>query len=153
MDSHSGKKISDWDNLADSQSVITWSGIAFENVCFNHIRQIKACLGISGVSTNESLWSKKGNDETEGTQIDLIIERKDNVVNMCEVKFYSEECTVNKDYHFVLERRRRLLREHISKKATVHNTLITTFGIRHTEYYSDFVDIITLDNLFDVVPR
>ena len=105
-------------------------------------------MGISGVSASESLWSKRGNAETEGTQIDLIIERKHNVAHMCEMKFYSEEFTVNKDYHFVLERRKRLLHEHIAKKATVHNTLITTFGLRKTEYFSDFVHVITLDDLF-----
>ena len=74
----------EWSGAAGSQAVTGWNALAFENVCFNHIRQIKAALGISGVSTNESLWSKKGTDEEEGTQIDLIIERKDNVVNMLE---------------------------------------------------------------------
>jgi hypothetical protein len=53
----SGKKLN-WINIADSSSVTAWRGYAFENVCFNHINQIKAALGISGVSTNETLWSK-----------------------------------------------------------------------------------------------
>ena len=75
----SGKKLN-WINIADSSSVTAWRGYAFENVCFNHINQIKAALGISGVSTNETLWSKKGSEEESGTQIDLIIERKDNKV-------------------------------------------------------------------------
>ena len=134
--------------MSDTQSVISWRGIAFENVCFHHIPQIKAALGISGVTTSESLWSKRGDDETEGIQIDLIIERKDNIVHMCEIKFYSDEFTVTKDYHFVLERRKRMLYEHVSKKASIHHTLITTFGIRNIEYYSDFIHIITLDDLF-----
>ena len=57
---------------------MSWNGLAYENLCFNHIKQIKAALGISGVSTEESLWSKKGTEDAEGAQIDLIIERKDN---------------------------------------------------------------------------
>ena len=66
-----------------SQNIVTWRGLAFENVCFNHVKQIKKALGISGVSTNQSAWSKRKGEET-GTQIDMIIERKDNIVNMCE---------------------------------------------------------------------
>lgn len=142
------KKYVNWVNMADSQPVITWRGYAYENVCFDHIRQIKTALGISGVSTSESLWSKKGNEDNEGTQIDLIIYRKDNVVNMCEIKFYSDEFSVNKEYHFTLVRRKEMLLEKVPKKATVHNTLITTYGLKHNEYFSDFINTVTMDDLF-----
>ncbi len=138
-----------WVNLAETQKVTVWSGYAFENVCWNHIKQIKAALGISGVVTTETLWSKKGDDNSSGAQIDLIIERKDNVVNMCEIKFYSDEFLVNKDYHLILEHRKGLIKEKIPKKATVHSTLITTFGIKKSEYFSDFVSVVTLEQLFD----
>ena len=138
----------EWLSAAGSQSVAIWNGLAFENLCFNHIAQIKAALGISGVSTDESLWSKKGTDEEDGTQIDLIIERKDNVVNMCEAKFYSDEFVADKDCHLALVRRERLLREIIPKKASIHNTLITTFGLKPVEYFGDFANTITLDDLF-----
>lgn len=148
MDGNTGKRGMNWVNLSDTQSVISWRGLAFENVCFNHIPQIKASLGISGVSTSESLWSKRGDEDAEGTQIDLIINRRDNVVNMCEIKFYSDEFLVTKDYHFTLERRKRLLREHIPKKATIHNILITTFGVIKREFFGDFIQVITLDDLF-----
>lgn len=144
----SSRKTKEWINIADSQSVVTWKGLAFENLCFNHIKQIKEALGISGVSTDESLWSKKGTIDIEGTQIDLIIERKDNVVNMCEIKFYSDEFTANKECHFALAKRERLLREIIPKKASIHNTLITTFGLKHVEYFGDFMNTITLEELF-----
>ena len=79
-----------------SQKIITWRDIAFENVCFNHINKIKKALGISGVSTNQSAWSKRDEEET-GTQIDMLIERKDNIVNMCEIKFYANEFIVDKN--------------------------------------------------------
>ena len=148
VENNVGKKGFDWVNIADSQAVAIWRGIAFENLCFQHIPQIKAALGISGVSTSESLWSKRGDDETEGTQIDLIIERRDHVVNMCEMKFYGEEFVVRKEDHLLLERRKQLLREKLSRKVSVHNTLITTFGLRRKDYYSDFIHTITLDDLF-----
>ena len=43
---------------------------------------------------------------------------------------------------------KRLLREHIPKKATIHNTLITTFGVIKREFFGDFIQVITLDDLF-----
>ena len=67
---------------------------------------------------------------------------------MCEMKFYSQEFTVTKEYHFILERRKSMLYEKVSKKTSVHNTLITTFGLKHTEYFSDIVNTITLEDLF-----
>ncbi|MBR3243977.1 MAG: AAA family ATPase [Parasporobacterium sp.] len=148
VEGNTGKTNVDWVALSDTQAVTSWKGLAFENVCFNHIKQIKSSLGISGVSTSESLWSKRGSEDAAGTQIDLIIERKDNVLNMCEMKFYSQEFTVTKEYHFILERRKSMLYEKVSKKTSVHNTLITTFGLKHTEYFSDIVNTITLEDLF-----
>lgn len=145
---NTGKRNVNWVNMADSQPVITWSGYAFENVCFHHISQIKSALGISGVSTSESLWSKRGGADTAGTQIDLIIDRKDRVVNMCEIKFYNDEFAVSKEYHLTLTRRRNLLLEIIPKRSTVHNTLITTYGLKHNEYYGDFIRTVTMEDLF-----
>ena len=137
-----------WINIEDSQKVIVWKGHAFENVCWNHTEQIKRALQIAGVSTTESLWSKRGDENSRGTQIDLIIDRKDNVVNMCEMKFYNDEFEVNKDYHLVLENRKKLLREKLPKRKTVHNTLITTYGLKKRGYWSDFVRVVTIDQLF-----
>ena len=143
-----GEKV-DWINIEDTHKVITWKGLAFENVCWNHVEQIKMALQIGGVSTTESLWSKRGDEASRGTQIDLIIERKDNVVNMCEMKFYSDEFEVDKDYHLTLERRKKLLREKISKKATIHSTLITTYGLKKSNYFGDFIHVLTIDQLFE----
>ena len=143
----SGKAIS-WTNISESGRARAWSGYAFENVCFNHIKQIKSALEIGGVITSESLWSKKGSEESEGTQIDLIIERKDNVVNLCEIKFKNDKFVIDKNYHFTLVRRKNLLLEKVPKRSSVHNTLITTYGLKHNEYSGDFIQVITLDDLF-----
>ena len=142
------RKAQNWVNICDLPSVRTWEGYTFENVCWNHRKQIKTALQIGGVSTTESLWSKRGTKEIAGTQIDMIIERKDNVVNMCEMKFSSDDFKVELDYHKTLERRKKILREKVSKKAVVHNTLVTTYGLVHNEYYSDFINVITMDDLF-----
>lgn len=137
-----------WQNSQDSQSVVVWRGIAFENLCFNHIDQIKRALGISGVSTMHSSWNKKS-DEGDGTQIDMIISRRDNVVNMCEIKFYSDLFVVDKNYELHLRHRRTMLSEIISRKSTIHATLITTYGIKENEYRWSFDNVITMDDLFE----
>lgn len=125
-----------------------WQQLTFENTCFNHIKQIKFALGISGVITESSAWSKRGDDE-DGTQIDLLIKRNDNVINMCEIKYYSEDFKVNKDYYKKLLGRQTLLSESVSNKMAIHNTLITTFGLSKNEYSSIFKNVITLDDLFN----
>ncbi len=134
-------------NNVNSQSIVSWRGYSFENVCFNHIKQIKNALGISGVSTKQSAWSIH-DESDEGTQIDLIIERRDNIVNMCEIKFYSDEFVVDKSYDLILRNRTSLLRNHIPKKCGIHNTIITTFGVKENEYKWDFQNILTIDDLF-----
>jgi len=136
-----------WLSNTDAQNIVSWRGIAFENVCFNHIDQIKKALGISGVSTTESSWSKKKSDEF-GTQTDMLIERKDNIINMCEIKFYGTDFTVDKSYDKLLRNRLNLLSEYISHKMAIHSTLITTFGLKHNEYSGDFVQVVSMDDLF-----
>lgn len=136
-----------WLDNVSSQSITSWRGYAFENVCFNHINQIKTALGINGVVTKQSAWSKRADDE-RGMQIDLIIERKDNIVNMCEIKYYSEEFAVSKDYDLILRHRQNLLQKELSPKQVIHNTLITTFSLKYNSYSGIFSNTITLDDLF-----
>ncbi len=136
-----------WEQNVTGQELSSWRGPAFENVCFNHIPQIKNALGISGVSSEESAWSKK-KDDTEGMQIDLLINRRDNVVNMCELKFCSSDFTVDSRYYRTLLSRAETLSEMLPKKAVVRSTLITTYGLTRNEYSSAFVNTVTMDDLF-----
>ncbi|MGM9530193.1 MAG: ATP-binding protein [Phascolarctobacterium sp.] len=137
-----------WQQNVTAQPVVTWRGLAFENVCFNHIEQIKKALGIASVVSENSAWTKKGDDES-GTQIDLLISRNDNVVNMCEIKYYSGEFKVNKEYYLHLLQRQAILQEQLSAKEIVHSTLITTFGLSENQYSGIFTNVIDLDDLFD----
>ncbi len=137
-----------WLSNIDSQPIVSWRGLAYENVCFNHIGQIKKALGISGVSTTQSAWSKKKDDE-EGTQIDLLIERKDNITNMCEIKFYSGFFSVDSNYYRKLLERHELLLRQLNMKMSVHNTLITTYGLKQNKYSSICANTITMDDLFE----
>lgn len=137
-----------WMLSQQSQSVTSWRGIAFEKVCFSHIQQIKAALGISGVSSTQSAWALHGDDEKEGTQIDLLISRKDNVINMCEMKFCGDDFKVTKAYERKLAHRQIVLSEMISRRTVIHPVLITTYGLTYNEYSGSFLHTIIMDDLF-----
>ena len=136
-----------WQHNLAAQAITVWRGYSFENVCFNHIPQIKKVLGISGVTTSASAWSKREDDE-EGVQIDLLLLRNDNVLNMCEIKFYGDDFNVTAEYYRKLLRRQEILMKEVNKKTVVRSTLITTFGIKKNEYSGVFTNVITLDDLF-----
>jgi len=129
----------------DNEKIVSWKGFSFENVCFNHLKEIKTSLGISGVKTNASSYRKNDGDKV---QIDLIIDRNDNIVDLCEMKFYSDIFTQNLNDHLSLTRKEIAIRELISRKKSVQRVLITTFGIKMNEYYSDYNNLIILDDLF-----
>ena len=135
-----------WQENSNSQSVTSWRGFAFENLCFNHIDQIKKALNISGVTSKQSSWFKK-DDDGEGTQVDLIIDRNDNIVDMCEIKFYSDDFVVNKSYYRTIMNRQAALSEIIPKKKSVHNILISTYGLKYNEYSGIFAKSISLEDL------
>ncbi len=135
-----------WSSGNTNQTLNIWRGLSFENLCLNHIDKIKDALKIGGVISTSSSWYYK--DDEENGQIDLLISRNDNVVNMCEIKFYSDSFKVDKNYYLKINRRDNVLRECISKKSAIHNTLITTYGIEKNEYSSIFQNVITLDDLF-----
>jgi len=137
-----------WLTNVTSQSISSWRGYAFEEVCLRHIDQIKCALGISGVSTKQSAWMVKGTEDIEGSQIDLIIERKDGIVNMCEMKFYNDEFTVTKSYERTIVGRYNRLTEMIPKRHIANPVLITTFGLTYNEHFGTFKNVITIDNLF-----
>jgi len=137
-----------WLTNITSPAINSWRGYAFEEVCFRHIDNIKKALGISGVSTNHSSWLIRRTDEMEGSQIDLIIERKDGIVNLCEIKFYNDEYLVTKSYERVLIGRYNLLDSMTPRRQTINPVLITTFGLKYNEYSSIFQNILTLDDLF-----
>lgn len=137
-----------WMNNVQSPKINTWRGYAFEDLCLRHITQIKRALQIGAISSTQAAWAITGDNEHEGTQIDLLIQRKDNVVNLCEMKFYSEEFAVNKSYHHVLVHRTNLLQQHLPRKMVIHNILITTYGLVYNEYSGDFIATICLDDLF-----
>ena len=138
-----------WRDNENHSSLNTWRGQAFENACLSHISQVKAALDIAGVSSENSAWTLQGMEGQEGMQIDLVINRADRVVNLCEMKFVNTEFEVKKDYEMKLRYRLNWMREHVSKRHNVQMTLITTYGLKYGVHSGIFQRTVTLDHLFE----
>ena len=137
-----------WTHNVVAPAINTWRGFAFEQVCLNHVTQIKSALSILGVSSTQSQLVIKGDENVQGTQIDLLICRKDNVVSMCEMKFYNAPFAVSKDYHLKLMHRQNLVIGLLPRHWVVHHVLISAYGVAENEYASDFQSVVTIDDLF-----
>ena len=132
----------------NQENAKAWRGIAFEQVCWQHITQIKRALEIGGVKTSVSAWNVPGTEQKAGVQIDLLIQRDDNIVNLCEMKFYSTPLSIDKEEETKMLRRVEMLKKTLSAKQTVHLTLVTTFGLVHGKHSGKVQKIITIDDFF-----
>lgn len=135
------------DNAA-SDILKSWHGVAFEQLCWQHVAQMKRALEIGGVKTSLSAWCMNGNEEHKGVQIDMLIFRNDNVVNLCEMKFVSSPYEIDKEENMRLRERIDALKATLSPKQVVYLTLVTTFGVAHGKYSGIVQNQITLDDLF-----
>lgn len=138
---------STWSNLLDSSIYKAWIGYAFEYVCMSHINQIKKALGISGIYTEESSWI--GKTEETGVQIDLLIDRKDGIINLCEMKFASDEYEITKEYSLKLRNKISVFKKLTETKKTVFLTMVTSFGVKPNQYFLGLIqNSLTLEDLF-----
>jgi uncharacterized protein len=140
---------SSWLQLTNTPSYKIWSGFAFENVCFKHIDEIKKSLGIQGIITNEYSWVHKGTVNESGVQIDLIIDRSDNCVNILELKFYDASFDITKKYAEQLQQKISSFKIKTKIKKNIFTTLIASCGARKNEYYlSAITNEVSLEHLF-----
>jgi uncharacterized protein len=139
-----------WHEIAKTQSYKIWLGYAFEALCFRHLTQLKRALGIGQTYTEVSSFSKPGTAKNEGLQIDLVLDRADKSVNLCECKYYSESFEITKQYAATLDKRKELFREYTGTKKNVFTTLVCNTTVKKTEYYYQSIDrLILLEDLFD----
>lgn len=149
-----GNKYNDvhfWTNNIDSSLHRTWSGLAFERVCLQHVNQIKKALGIAGVLSNVYSWRTEGDEEKgiEKAQIDLLIDRNDGVINLCEMKFSGQEYLISENEEMKLRRRRGSFIEETQTKKAIHITLITPYGLRQNAHSFIAQNEVTLNDLFE----
>ena len=144
-----GKSISRpgyWLDGVGSGERFAWEGVAFERVCMWHERQIKSALGIAGVSTTVCAW--RSSKRNGGAQIDLLIDRKDGVINVCEMKFVTGEFSIGAKYAADLENKLSVLKDETQTNKSLHLTMITTSGVKRNEYSYLVHSQVRLDDLF-----
>lgn len=138
-----------WHRIAEGQSYNSWSGYAFEAICQKHIQQIKKALGMAAVYTEASAWRyipKKG--ET-GAQIDLLLDRADHSINLCEMKFANGAFTIDKKYANELDSKVKVFQQQTKTRKTVFPTMITTYGTKQNIYYTGrIVSEVKMEDLF-----
>lgn len=139
-----------WMKLADKPTWKSWSGYAFESVCLKHIHQLKQALGIGGIYTEVSAWRQRGTSDSVGVQIDLLIDRQDLCINVCEMKFSTTPFQLNKSYAENLRQKLAVFKAGSKTRKTLFLTMITSFGVSNEEQYPGLVQkSFTMDALFD----
>lgn len=134
-----------WLHLSNKQTYKVWSGFAFENLCFKHTFQIKKALGINGIVSNEYSWTLKGE-----AQIDLLIDRDDNCINLLEIKYHDGPYEITKGYAAQLQEKATVFKQSTRTKKNLFVTLLTVFGARKNEYYlSNITNEIVIEDLFN----
>ena len=136
-----------WVKMIENPKYKAWSGYAFEQVCLAHKEQIKKALGISGISTEESAW--KSTQSKDGAQIDLIIDRRDGVINLCEMKFSVDEFIIDKKYDTELRNKIGAFKAETRTNKTIFLTMITTFGLKANSYSLNVPNDLKMDVLFE----
>lgn len=134
-----------WQDNIHSQSLNAWRGCSFEEVCYSHQNQIKSALGISGVHCEIMPWRSKTDDDH--SQIDMLIDRDDRVINVCEMKFSSNDYVIDKQYDAELRGKIESFVTQTKTKKNPHLTLITTYGLKPNQYSGKVQNVVTMEDL------
>ncbi|MBP5174850.1 MAG: hypothetical protein ILP07_02920 [Treponema sp.] len=108
----------------------------------------KQKLGISGVLSSESAWFVHSDGENDGVQIDMLIDRRDHVINVCEMKFTGDEFAIDKDYDMNLRRKINRFVDVTGTKKSIQLTAITSYGVKKNMYSSRITNQVVLEDLF-----
>lgn len=139
-----------WSKIQMTATFHTWCGLAFERICLLHSEQIKKALGISGVITNEYSWRTVANEEHPGAQIDLLIDRSDKIINLCEIKYSEGPYPIDKKYMENLRNKAALFRQLTKTRKGIALTMITSYGLIKNSYSMNSIHAqLTSDALFN----
>ncbi|MDE5612394.1 MAG: ATP-binding protein [Odoribacter sp.] len=137
-----------WSKIQIAPIYHNWCGLAFERVCLQHSEQIKKALGINGVITNEYSWRAPAKDDNPGTQIDLLIDRSDKTINLCEIKYSDGPFTIDAKYSQALKNKATQFRRVTKTRKGLATTLITSFGLTRNTHSMNIHAQVTSDDLF-----
>jgi hypothetical protein len=149
MQDQKGYTKGQWVSRQSTPSFAGWSGYAFENICIKHSRQIKEALQIAGIHSSESSWRKTGKDGEKGAQIDLLLDRADHCINVCEIKFSQAPFIITKKYASELQNKLQVFRQNMKERKALLLTMVTTYGVAENEYKAQLIDNeVTMEALF-----
>ena len=137
-----------WSKSIDTAPYHNWCGLAFERLCLIHSRQIKNRLGISGVISSEYAWWIDNKDGKRGVQIDLLIDRNDGVINLCEMKYTKMPFRIDADYDATLHHKRLRFIETTHTRKAVHLTMVCSEGLERNAYAEDIQSQVNGNDLF-----
>ena len=141
-----------WSNTLDNPSRKAWAELSFEQLCKDHIPQIKEKLGIAGVLSVESSWYERSTEDGvakgDGAQIDLVIDRRDRVINICEIKYSINQFEIDKEYDMKLRRKIAAFSNSVKSNKSLQLTMITTYGVKRGKYSGTVNKEVVLDDLF-----
>lgn len=138
-----------WSSTLSSPAQAAWRGLAFERLCLLHLSQVRRALGVGSIHVEAYGWSFKG-DETypDGVQIDLVLERADNVINICEMKYSANVYAIDKAYDSVLGRKIATFAGVTGTRKAIHLTLVTANGLLRNQYSGRVQSEVVLADLF-----
>jgi len=138
-----------WIRLATSATWKSWSGIVFESICMKHVHQLKKALGIAGVHTEVSVWRHRPAKDIQGAQIDLLIDRQDMCINVCEIKFTTGKYEITNRYAQELQTKLHTFSDATTTRKTLLLTLISTHGAKNSKSFPGlFQNEVTMDALY-----
>ena len=135
-----------WTSNLESPSLAAWKGYAFEQVCLYHTEQIKKALGLAVIATEVSSWRSR--QSSPGAQIDLLIDRKDGLINLCEMKYSKSEYTITAKEEAQLRNKITAFERETRTRKAVHLTMVTTYGIVKNSHAGHVQSEVTLEDLF-----
>ena len=135
-----------WTGLVGNAKHRAWSGYAFEQVCMQHSEQIRKKLGISGVVTFSASWRSKKSEPA--AEIDLLIDRNDQIINLCEMKYSENEFIIDKKQDENLRNKKSAFISETKTRKAVHITMVTTYGVKRNEYWGNIQSEVTMNDLF-----
>ena len=141
----------DWPSRRLAPSGMAWSGYAFENICLRHSAQIKKALGIAGVQASVSSWRHHAKDkEDTGAQIDLLFDRADGVISVCEMKFSEHEFVIDKAYAREIRSKLEVFRRVTGTRKALFLVMVSAHGLKANEYQAELVqNVVPLEALFE----
>jgi len=131
-----------WSEMQDSRIRSTWIGLAFERLCLEHVDQIKEALRIGGVHTNVQSW------RNESAQIDLLIDRNDGIINLCEMKYHDGSYAITQADDESMRNKKAVFKEETGTRKAVQVTYVTPYGIKSNAYAKNVQSEVRLDDLF-----